>query len=198
MAWKPRSCLGSWFPRLWLVWILALGALFLCSWLQRKKQEALQGQHADGTAGNGLQPRRCAPATPGRSSELPGSGPPLTCCVSWTPKHRGGAGILTWRNPESYLHPSYFLQFCQGCVCVSDEDGDHPQVPGRLQISPDVIQEHNLNPNSRDISITLIQSKTHPWETAPERHTSKREQWLFYDDNVKNYFFLHIFVYSWN
>lgn len=54
----------------------------------------------------------------------------------------------------SYLYPGYFLQLLQGRVGVAGKDGDHSQVTGRLQISPDVIQENNLNANHMDTSIT--------------------------------------------
>lgn len=60
---------------------------------------------------------------------------------------------------ESYLHPGYFLQLPQGSVSVTDEDGDHPQVTGRLQINLEVIQENHLNAKSMDTSITSTKAK---------------------------------------
>lgn len=127
-----------------------------------------------------------------------GTGSPLTCWVAYTPNHRRVAGDPTWRNPQSYLHPSYFLQFCQGWVCVTDEDGGHPQVTGRLQISSNVIQEHNLNPDNTDTSITSATAKL--MRDGQHRKGTQENviSGYFFDNKVKNYFFLHIFVYSLN
>lgn len=60
---------------------------------------------------------------------------------------------------ESYLHSSHFLQLPQGRVSVADENGGHAQVTDWLQMSPDIIQENNLNANSMDVSITSTKAR---------------------------------------
>lgn len=68
-----------------------------------------------------------------------------------------------------------------------DEDGDHSQVTCWLQISPDVIQENNLNPNSTDTSVTRAQAQF-MHKGHQQRITVKWGQRLCSDDEIKGYF----------
>lgn len=46
--------------------------------------------------------------------------------------------------PATCLHARELLQLLEDGLGVPDQDGGHAQLPGRLQILPDVIQEDHL------------------------------------------------------
>lgn len=120
----------------------------------------------------------------------------LSLFLSFAPKHRRVIGNLTQHRCTVTCIPVTFSSSCRAVLVLRARMVTTPKSRAGFRLAPTSSKKTTWMQITWTLA-SLLPKQTHAWGIIPERNTFKcRQQWLFYNGEIKNEFSLHVTVFS--